>query len=128
MTTVEIFAHILDLKGTFAFAISGALAAANRRLDLFGILVLSFVAGNVGGITRDVLIGAVPPAALADVSCVLVSLLAGLSPSSPMQAPTACGTPCSCSTPRGWRSSRLPARTRRWRSASGTSLPLFSAC
>lgn len=37
MTTVEIFAHILDLKGTFAFAISGALAAANRRLDLFGI-------------------------------------------------------------------------------------------
>jgi uncharacterized membrane protein YeiH len=36
----------------------------NRRLDIFGILVLSFVAGNFGGISRDLLIGAVPPAAL----------------------------------------------------------------
>ena len=44
---------------------SGALAAVNRRLDIFGILVLSFVAGNFGGITRDLLIGAAPPAAAA---------------------------------------------------------------
>ena len=78
MTGIEIFAHVLDLGGTFVFAISGAVAAVNRRLDLFGILVLAFVAGNVGGITRDVLIGAVPPAALADVRYLLVSVLAGL--------------------------------------------------
>ena len=70
--------RILDLVGTFVFAISGAVAAVNRRLDLFGILVLSFVAGNFGGITRDVLIGAAPPAALADGYYLLVSLLAGL--------------------------------------------------
>ena len=78
MITVETFVHILDLGGTFVFAISGALAAVNRRLDIFGILVLSFVAGNFGGITRDVLIGAVPPAALTDGRYLLVSVLAGL--------------------------------------------------
>ena len=60
------------------FAISGAVAAVNRRLDLFGILVLSFVAGNFGGITRDVLIGATPPAALSDDWYLVVSLVAGL--------------------------------------------------
>ena len=47
---------ILDLLGTFVFAISGASAALTRRLDLFGTLVLAFVAGTAGGITRDVLI------------------------------------------------------------------------
>ena len=66
MATIETFVPILDLGGTFVFAISGAVVAVNRRLDIFGILVLSFVTGNLGGITRDVLIGAVPPAALTD--------------------------------------------------------------
>jgi uncharacterized membrane protein YeiH len=78
MVTIETFVPILDLGGTFVFAISGAVAAVNRRLDIFGILVLSFVAGNLGGIGRDVLIGAVPPAALTDGRYLLVSVLAGL--------------------------------------------------
>ena len=78
MITIDTFVAILDLGGTFVFAISGALAAVNRRLDIFGILVLSFVAGNFGGIARDVLIGAVPPAALSDGRYLLVSFLAGL--------------------------------------------------
>jgi uncharacterized membrane protein YeiH len=78
MITIETFVRIVDVSGTFVFAISGALAAVNRRLDIFGILVLSFVAGNFGGITRDVLISAVPPAALSDARYLLVSVLAGL--------------------------------------------------
>jgi uncharacterized membrane protein YeiH len=78
MITIEAFLRILDLGGTFVFAISGAVAAVNRRLDIFGILVLSFVTGNFGGITRDLLIGAVPPAALTDGRYLLVSVLAGL--------------------------------------------------
>src|SRR5665213_3386496 len=78
MIAAETFVHVLDLAGTFVFAISGAVAAVNRRLDIFGILVLSFVAGNFGGITRDLLIGAVPPAALTDGLYLLVSVLAGL--------------------------------------------------
>jgi uncharacterized membrane protein YeiH len=78
MIDTQTFVRILDLVGTFVFAISGAVAAVDRRLDVFGILVLSFVAGNFGGIGRDVLIGAVPPAALTDVRYLLVSVLAGL--------------------------------------------------
>jgi uncharacterized membrane protein YeiH len=67
----------LDRCGTFVFALSGAAAAVKYRLDLFGVLVLAFAAGNSGGITRDVLIGAVPPAAFSDWRYVAVSLLAG---------------------------------------------------
>src|SRR5438128_1615496 len=78
MITIETFVRILDLGGTFVFAISGAVAAVNRRLDIFGILVLSFVAGTAGGIGRDLLIGAVPPAALSDGRYLLVSAVAGL--------------------------------------------------
>ena len=69
---------VLDLVGTFVFALSGAIAGVKRRLDLFGVLVLSFVAGNVGGVTRDLLIGAVPPAAISDWRYLAVSALAGL--------------------------------------------------
>src|SRR4051812_50208061 len=68
----------LDLVGTFVFALSGAVAGVERRLDLFGVLVLSFVAGNFGGITRDLMIGAVPPAAIGDWRYLAVSLLAGV--------------------------------------------------
>lgn len=69
---------VLDLLGTFAFAISGAMAGVRKRLDLFGVLVLSFAAATAGGITRDTLIGATPPAALADWRYLVVSALAGL--------------------------------------------------
>lgn len=69
---------VLDLAGTFVFALSGAMAAVRHRLDIFGILVVSFAAATCGGIGRDLLIGAVPPAAIADWRYVAVSVLAGL--------------------------------------------------
>ena len=69
---------VLDLLGTFVFALSGGTAGVRRRLDLFGVLVLSFVAGNFGGITRDLMIGSVPPPAISDWRYLAVSLLAGL--------------------------------------------------
>jgi uncharacterized membrane protein YeiH len=68
----------LDLLGTFVFALSGALVGVRHRLDLFGVLALSFAAGNAGGILRDVLIGTVPPAALRGWWYIAVSLAAGL--------------------------------------------------
>lgn len=67
----------LDLIGTFVFALSGAAAGVKSKLDLFGVGVLAFVAGNAGGVTRDVLIGSVPPAAISDWRYVAVSLVAG---------------------------------------------------
>ena len=67
-----------DLGGTFVFALSGAAAGVKHRLDLFGVLVLAFAAGNSGGIARDVMIGANPPAAISDWRYIAVSMLAGL--------------------------------------------------
>ena len=69
---------VLDLAGAFVFALSGAMAGVKHRLDLFGILVLSFAAATAGGIIRDVLIGAIPPAAINDWRYTVISLLAGL--------------------------------------------------
>jgi uncharacterized membrane protein YeiH len=69
---------VLDLIGTFVFALSGAVAGVKEHLDLFGVFVLSFAAASAGGIMRDLLIGAVPPAAISDWRYLGVSLLAGL--------------------------------------------------
>ena len=75
---METLVLVLDLVGTFVFALSGGMAGVRHRLDVFGLLVLAFAAGNAGGITRDLLLGAVPPAAIADWRYIVVSLLAGL--------------------------------------------------
>lgn len=56
--------YLLDLLGTFAFAISGATAAKQSGLDLFGICVIAFTVACGGGIIRDLCIGAIPPAGL----------------------------------------------------------------
>lgn len=68
---------VLDLAGTFVFALSGGVVAVRKNLDLFGVLVLAFAAGNAGGIIRDVIIGSVPPAAIVDWRYICVSILAG---------------------------------------------------
>ena len=75
---METLVLALDLFGTFVFALSGAMVGVRHRLDLFGVLVLSFAAVTAGGITRDLLIGAVPPAAIADWRYIVVPVLAGL--------------------------------------------------
>ncbi len=69
---------VFDLVGTFVFALSGATKAVEHKLDLFGVLVLCFAAGNSGGIARDIMIGAVPPAAINEWGYIAVSMLAGV--------------------------------------------------
>jgi uncharacterized membrane protein YeiH len=68
---------LLDLAGTFVFALAGATAGARRQLDVFGVLMLAFAAACSGGIARDVLIGATPPAAISDWRYLAASLVAG---------------------------------------------------
>lgn len=77
-TAVSFLLLVFDLLGTFVFALSGATLAVRQRLDLFGVLVLSCAAAVSGGIARDVLIGAQPPAALADWRYLAVAMLAGV--------------------------------------------------
>lgn len=54
----------LDLMGTFVFALSGAVAAREKGLDIFGIFSIAFTVACGGGIIRDLCIGAIPPVGL----------------------------------------------------------------
>ena len=74
---VPLLVQVLDLLGIFVFALSGGVLAVRKRLDLFGVLVLAGATAVTGGIVRDVLIGAIPPAALADWRYLTTALLAG---------------------------------------------------
>ncbi len=69
---------VLDLAGTFAFGLSGGLVGVRARLDLFGIIFLAGVVGLVGGITRDILLDALPPATFSDWRYLVAAAAAGL--------------------------------------------------
>ncbi len=60
--------YALDLAGTFVFAISGTLTAANKKFDIFGALVIAFVTALGGGTIRDVLIGSQPVSWMLDLN------------------------------------------------------------
>ncbi|MFI0242371.1 trimeric intracellular cation channel family protein [Streptomyces sp. NPDC016845] len=68
--------HWLDLIGIFVFAISGALMAVRKNWDVFGIGVLAEVTALGGGLLRDLIIGAVPPAAFTDLGYFSTPLVA----------------------------------------------------
>jgi len=69
---------VADLVGVAVFAASGASAAVVKRLDLFGVAFVGFVAALGGGILRDLVIGAVPPLAFADWRYAVVAVFASL--------------------------------------------------
>jgi uncharacterized membrane protein YeiH len=78
MTQLQPLYIFIDLAGTFAFAISGAVAARQKGLDIFGILVIAFTVACGGGIIRDVCIGAIPPAGLSDWRYLVVATAAAI--------------------------------------------------
>jgi uncharacterized membrane protein YeiH len=67
-----------DLAGTLVFAVEGAMAAVNGNLDLVGIMTLAFCTALGGGIIRDTLLGALPPAALRDWRYPTIALTAAV--------------------------------------------------
>ena len=69
---------VADLVGVAVFAASGASAAVVKRLDVFGVAFVGFVAALGGGIVRDLVIGAVPPLAFADWRYAVTAALASL--------------------------------------------------
>jgi uncharacterized membrane protein YeiH len=69
----------LDLTGTFVFALNGALTAIQAaRVDLVGVITLGVVTAIGGGVIRDLIIGAVPPASFQDWRYLAVAIGAGL--------------------------------------------------
>lgn len=72
------FLHIIEILGTFSFAVSGASFAMEKKLDPFGVLILSFVTAIGGGTLRDVMIGSLPVAWLRDDSAATVIFFAAI--------------------------------------------------
>ncbi|MHC0440886.1 MULTISPECIES: trimeric intracellular cation channel family protein [unclassified Flavobacterium] len=67
--------HLLDIIGTMAFAMSGALTAMHKKLDPFGVFIIAFVTAVGGGTLRDVLIGRTPVGWMRDMQYVYVIIL-----------------------------------------------------
>ena len=68
--------YVLDILGTFAFAISGALVASDKKFDLFGVIIIAFITSVGGGMLRDVLIDAHPINWIGDLNYLYTIFLA----------------------------------------------------
>jgi uncharacterized membrane protein YeiH len=73
-----ILLNSFEIIGTIAFAISGALAAIEKKLDLFGIIFLAITTSVGGGIFRDIIMGNTPPTAFVDPSACMISIITAL--------------------------------------------------
>nr|WP_294895180.1 trimeric intracellular cation channel family protein [uncultured Pedobacter sp.] len=69
---------VITICGTFSFAVSGAFAAMQKRLDAFGVLIVAFVTAVGGGTLRDLLLGATPVFWLKDTTYVLLSIITAI--------------------------------------------------
>ena len=67
--------YLLDIIGTCAFAVSGALTAMNKKLDPFGVFIIAFVTAVGGGTLRDILIGRTPVGWMRDLNYVYLIIL-----------------------------------------------------
>ena len=74
MAIGELFFLVLEILGTISFAVSGAMAAIEKRVDLFGVIFLGITTALAGGIVRDVVIGRVPPAAFSDYKYMAIAI------------------------------------------------------
>lgn len=68
--------YYLDLLGTLVFAISGVMAAVEKKFDLVGAFVLGFVTALGGGTLRDLLIGQTPVSWMLDINYIIVVIIA----------------------------------------------------
>jgi uncharacterized membrane protein YeiH len=72
------FLNIIDILGTFAFAVSGAFSAMEKKLDPFGTLIIAFVTAIGGGTIRDVLVGNLPVNWLQDQTTIWVIFVSAI--------------------------------------------------
>ncbi len=72
------FVYVLEMLGTAAFAVSGALAASRKRMDIFGFCVLALMPAVGGGTIRDIIIDRLPVFWVSDNRYVAVAIIAAL--------------------------------------------------
>ena len=70
--------QFLDLFGTMAFAVTGALKAIEHKLDIFGVIFLAAITGLAGGIIRDVVLGRIPPSGISELSYVSIAVITAI--------------------------------------------------
>lgn len=75
---MDIVTHMLDLLGTAVFAVTGALAAGRKRMDIFGVVVLGCVTALGGGTLRDVILGSRPVFWISDTYYLWVAAIVAL--------------------------------------------------
>ena len=71
---MELLFFVLEIIGTVAFAVSGALAAIRKKMDIFGVVILGMTTAVAGGIIRDLILGVTPPAAFVEPVYALVAV------------------------------------------------------
>jgi len=74
MPSTAFLIQLLDLFGTAAFAVTGALKAVERKSDIVGIIILAAITGMAGGVIRDITFGRFPPAAIANPLYVAITI------------------------------------------------------
>lgn len=74
-TDIYFMFYLLQIIGTLAFAMSGALTAMNKKMDAFGVFIIAFVTALGGGTLRDVLIGKTPVGWMLDLTFVMMIIL-----------------------------------------------------
>ena len=78
MNIGETVFYVLEIIGVFAFALSGAITAIKRNLDVFGVIVLGITTAMGGGMVRDILIGNFPPSMFYSIEYVMVAAVTAL--------------------------------------------------
>ncbi len=74
----EIFFSVLDILGVLAFAISGSMVGVRQRLDMLGIIITGTTTAVGGGITRDIILGILPPTAFVNPTNMLIAIITSL--------------------------------------------------
>ena len=69
---------ILEIIGTIAFAVSGAVVGIRKKMDILGVVTLGIITAVGGGILRDIIIGVVPPTAFRDPIYALIAIVTGI--------------------------------------------------
>ena len=72
----ELFMLIMDIIGTVAFAVSGAMTGIRKKMDIFGVNILALLTATGGGIIRDLVTGTTPPAAFKNPFVVIIAAIA----------------------------------------------------
>ena len=86
----NILVFVLELIGTVAFAVSGAIVGIKKQMDLLGVIVLGVCTAVGGGIVRDLILGITPPATFQDPVYTLTAAAGRVR----SHVPAACARPC----------------------------------